>query len=472
VTASTPTRTEAVDLVRPEPPTALDTGHGGCRHDRERKVRRHERWGVSPGRLDRDRLHVASIVAANAVPLGVLLAGGRLVVVAAVLYWLEAGVRMGRGLVAGLFAAYRETEGVRTALELTLTLPAGADFESMRGSFDLGDRLPPVNACNLRLFATYLPVVLALLLPGCFAVGLSADDVLFGPVGTPVVLVGGLCLVARHWLGLSRTYLATGAHEETSNHAMLPTLRLAAVTAVLTPLLVWLVTAPYPEGLLDGRTPAAVRSNFALLLLVVGAVKLALELRNHRRSRARRFESDGSDTVRAEVFGRFTATAATPPAPVASPSGTPWTVLDTHRGRLRLRSLGFSLILAPLTVGAGATVGFLVWVFFGTAAGVGVGALVVALFVSFEFVGVELDGGAVEYRVYEGGLVAYDRRLDAAQWRVDAGAVTDYTVSASIWDRLLPGATVRLRTATDTHRFTVRSPTATRRALARLVGPG
>ncbi|RYJ08276.1 hypothetical protein ELS19_17115 [Halogeometricum borinquense] len=71
------------------------------------------------------------------------------------------------------------------------------------------------------------------------------------------------------------------------------------------------------------------------------------------------------------------------------------------------------------------------------------------------FVGIahfELVFGAMEYRLYDDELVAYDRRLDTIQWRVPLDAVRDTTVEEGLFESppTTEVATVMLNRTDDT----------------------
>ena len=67
------------------------------------------------------------------------------------------------------------------------------------------------------------------------------------------------------------------------------------------------------------------------------------------------------------------------------------------------------------------------------AAVVGACIAVVVSFVSMGIAHFELAFGAMEYRLYDDELVAYDARLDAVQWRVPLEAVRTVSVERGLW---------------------------------------
>ncbi len=71
-----------------------------------------------------------------------------------------------------------------------------------------------------------------------------------------------------------------------------------------------------------------------------------------------------------------------------------------------------------------------------TAAVVGIGGALVGVVISFVLAGIvhfELAFGAMEYRLYDDELVAYDTRLDAVQWRVPLDAIRNVSVERGFW---------------------------------------
>jgi len=71
-----------------------------------------------------------------------------------------------------------------------------------------------------------------------------------------------------------------------------------------------------------------------------------------------------------------------------------------------------------------------------TALLIGGGGTTVAVGGAFVLSGVahfELAFGAMEYRLYDAELVAYDTRLDAVQWRTPVASIHDVTVADGVW---------------------------------------
>ncbi|WP_128478994.1 hypothetical protein [Halorussus pelagicus] len=82
-------------------------------------------------------------------------------------------------------------------------------------------------------------------------------------------------------------------------------------------------------------------------------------------------------------------------------------------------------------------VGFVAGSALGPTAGVvGTGVALVAAVAGFVSMGIahfELAFGAMEYRLYDDELVAYDARLDAVQWRVPLEAIRTVSVEQGLW---------------------------------------
>ncbi|WP_254523477.1 hypothetical protein [Natrinema caseinilyticum] len=71
-----------------------------------------------------------------------------------------------------------------------------------------------------------------------------------------------------------------------------------------------------------------------------------------------------------------------------------------------------------------------------TATVVGSGVALVTVVISFVLVGIghfELAFGAMEYRLYEDELIAYDTRLNAVQWRVPLDAIRNVSIERGFW---------------------------------------
>ncbi|WP_254761833.1 hypothetical protein [Natrinema marinum] len=70
------------------------------------------------------------------------------------------------------------------------------------------------------------------------------------------------------------------------------------------------------------------------------------------------------------------------------------------------------------------------------AATVGAGAVLIAVVIGFALAGIahfEVAFGAMEYRLYDDELVAYDTRLDAVQWRAPLDAIRNVSVQRGFW---------------------------------------
>lgn len=146
---------------------------------------------------------------------------------------------------------------------------------------------------------------------------------------------------------------------------------------------------------------------------------------------------------------------------LSAPTGRPLERFRTDRHAVRIAGMIDGLVPRlewdVLNISSRLAAVFLVvagW-FFGSfviglqAATVGAVVALIAVVIGFVFAGIahfELAFGAMEYRLYDDELVAYDTRLEAVQWRVPLDAIQSVSVDRGFWTGPLgtDAATVRL----------------------------
>ncbi|ELZ91435.1 hypothetical protein C440_14014 [Haloferax mucosum ATCC BAA-1512] len=385
--------------------------------------------------------------------LGVELVAAAAVVTAAlplytvtVLYWLDLTASLLRRTCQTLFAAPRETvspTGADLAPESgnsTLSPYEQGLFRFLSpkvGTVSVSGRLPPVALHNVRPFVTLVCLWVAFCLPVA-ALGVSStvfptpvyDEFWSSP--TPVLLAGGALAVAgKHW-ALVRHHART-AWPTAGNVA--PQWRLGVWTAYWLPL--WFLTSLHATGPEVGTLLSVVTA-----LVVVG--RAVREVRPLVGSAERDAPAPPAETARSRIA------AQTPP-----PVGNHHASVRPNRRAVRLagaidslfpfgnaassvrRIEGQYAVALVLLVGV-PLVTREVWEVTSLLLLGGVTAAVLGAFVGLvALVGAvhfELAFGAVEYQLADDALVAYDRRLDAAQWRVPLDAIRDATVERGLFD--------------------------------------
>jgi hypothetical protein len=183
-------------------------------------------------------------------------------------------------------------------------------------------------------------------------------------------------------------------------------------------------------------------------VVLVVAAKVGFELYSYR---SRHVDTEGGrfDEVLDVVFGP--RDTALPRNPVEVPEGTPNETVRVDRRTALVVSVldGLFTLLSRLYVAYGllavlafatyqwGVVGFLVAG--GAIAVVCLPALVLASAAHY------LLGGALEYRRYDDVLVAHDRLLDEAQWRLDRSSVTEVSVVRNVTGRLFGTDALRVK---------------------------
>lgn len=327
-------------------------------------------------------------------------------------YWIESGVAIARGLFQGLFAQREPGDTVVPSLP-------GSSWSEKRGGVSVGP-LPPIYPRNVHVVFSGI-VVLAFFWPlvgGVVAVAAEAGagEVPAGSVGLAVVGVLASNLVA------AVDYVRNERYADCNVRAAIPQRYVFGVFLFGIGGLYALERAAAPPVVFA----AAAAGKLLVDLFVIG------------------FEpSDGLGDWADDPLERQT------------PDGEPVAVFRTDRRSLLARAptlVPLYLIAPPYTVlplAAG-----LVGLAFGLGAGVvAVGVAAAAVTVG-RVVGADVEFGHLEYRVYRDRVVAYDTLLDAPQWELKRTAVDDAAVESSVLDALGGGArTVRLSTFGDDRRL-------------------
>ncbi|AFK18858.1 hypothetical protein E6P09_08730 [Haloferax mediterranei ATCC 33500] len=377
-----------------------------------------------------------------------------------VLSWLDLTTSLVRRTCQTLFAAPRETVSPTGAAPA----PEGGNstlspyeqgffrfFSAKVGSVTVADRLPPVSLHNVRPFVNVVFLSLFFFIPVA-AVGVSSK-VVSSPVfdefwsrPTPLILAAGtLASAAKHGL-LVRNHARS---EWPTAGAVAPRWRFGLWMLYWVPL--WFLTALHATGPEVGD----------LLTLVAGLVVVGRTVRDIR--------SFGDAAGATESTRSSANTTDSASSTVSSlPSGEPCSTIRPNRRAVRLAGAVDSLlpfgnaassfrrvegqyaIAVVLLVGV-PLVGHEVWgitslPLLGAATVATLGAYigVVALIGVVHF---ELAFGALEYRLSDDELVAYDRRLDAVQWCVPLDAIRDATAERALFDS--PPATDAAMVALD-----------------------
>lgn len=356
-----------------------------------------------------------------------------------IVYWLEAVVYVVRCSVESLFAV-RPVDDDYHGLYLLLER-----LREKRGSVRLVGWLPPIFPRNVPfalnggwlLFA--LGTLAALIMLFARPPGTLERGALVGIGGTAVLVVG------RHAATLLES-IRSERYEEHTALSMFSRQRWVAIgiIAFLVPIV----------GVGADRVGLGLTATVALIL----AAKLWYDILDLRTPGGR---PTGENEPRRDE-----------PA-IDVPKTEPLTVVQTDERGIVLDALVLGAILALLP-----PVGFVI-VFSSIAVGLSVGlsagiatlVLLVAARAALEIPIAYLRYGAVEYRVYETAVVAYDTTLDAPQWRLPRRDITDARTGTPFTSKLLSGSfgTVRIDCTDGSSRALslVRNPEAFVRALSR-----
>ncbi|MFD1644655.1 DUF6498-containing protein [Haloarchaeobius litoreus] len=367
------------------------------------------------------RLELAALVVANALPVVGVLALDWTVSTVLVLYWLETGVVLARGAVAGLFA------GRPPATEAGLWAPF-EDLADKRGGIDLPAGLPPVSPGNVPAVVGTLWVLLLLWPLGGVGLAVLGPDRLLaaGTAGTVALALVGIVLANAVDLADA---VRSGRYTDRPVHAAIPRGRILGLLVLL------LAAAAFANPPRD----ATVSGPPLVFVAVVGA-KLLVDLGGL-------LAATGSVPRLSRLVDR--AAESPTPAAVDVPDGEPTDRVRTDATAVRLRGVGLGLVYAVLPPSGLALLAgcFFAWVVAGPPGAVVVGVAVVGGSVLVRVLEQKVLYGHLEYRIYDEGVLAYDRLLDEPQWFVPRHDVVDTRTSDGLLgDRLGYGTGVlRLR---------------------------
>lgn len=367
---------------------------------------------------------LVSVVVTNLIPLGGVLALGWDVAALLVLYWAELGVVFVWTAVKALFAARASHN-----LSLTWKLPLDGLLEK-RGGVSMWS-LPPMYPRNVPVALTLLALMGLVWLPtGVSLLAVGAGDV-FADQGTTVTVAvaAGATFVSRG-VAVWADYLRTGQYRAASAQSVVPEKYVVGLWALM--LSAWLVA--------DAETADAAGIGGGIALVAVVLVKLAAEVYEWAA------DADSASSVGARIFGTADESDDADQMPEL-PGEDPVFRTATNPRAVRFAGLlpGFLLTATNGAVFV-LLVGCFIAAFFSgslwvTAAAVGI----VAVLATGTVAATCLQAGAVEYRVYEDALVAYDRRLRTPQWRVAYGELRGVSVSREpLRSRLFGTNTVKL----------------------------
>ncbi|MFB6228100.1 MAG: DUF6498-containing protein [Halobacteriales archaeon] len=334
-----------------------------------------------------------------------------------VVYWVEAGVALVRGILQGPFARRDPedmTAGQQTVRDTYIPL---SSWDDKRGGVSIGP-LPPIYPRNV---STVLNSAMVTLIFWPIAGGLVIATVgAEFPIGTVLLAVIGV--VAGHTVGLIDYFRNDRYVENTVGSAM---------------------SRRYTIGIfvlgVGGVFVLSRASPPSVLFLIVAVGKLLADLAIAR-AEASNDPVTGWDEESLDE---------------QVPEGEPTAVFEGNRRNLLLRAAGmapFFILIPPyMFVGLAAVVAGL---FGGLVAGVAVFAVGIVVAMLSLAVRTDVERGHLEYHVYPERIVAYDRLLDAPQWSVDRTKIEEASIKPSRLDRIRPGSrTVVVSTYGDDRRF-------------------
>ncbi|QLH77169.1 hypothetical protein HZS55_07615 [Halosimplex rubrum] len=350
-----------------------------------------------------------AVVASNAVAPVVVLALGWSASVLLGVFVLELAAVLWWAAVKVPFAAKRPNNAIDDHRLL------GA-LQAKRGGIDLPGPLPPVYLRNLPTLVTLVVLLAPIELGAAFLMFALADPTITAET-TGQMLLGGVGVFAARGVETAADYFRDGGYRDHSPRSV-----------VLAPF-------KYVFGvgtLLFVAGPSGVDSGAVLALIVAG--KLVYDLRTIQVER---------DPDRRGVFYRLYGSKETEiePEPVVEPDGDPLLRARPSRAVAVADAL-YRGILYTLT----STVVFL----YAVAAFLAVFALrlaavpiaVVVAFGTLRAATRYLRYGPLEYRCYDGVLVAYDTLFDEPQQRIERDDVRSVAVETDLVDRTFDTATV------------------------------
>lgn len=274
--------------------------------------------------------------------------------------------------------------------------------------------LPPVALHNLKpaVMGLFIAAPLTALAVGLTATALDPPFTLRSWPTVGILAAGGLAIIAKHgW-----TFLRFVRSDRPPAEEFLPSLRWVGTLLMALPVVA--VDTIHAGADFD---PSA---GFAAIATVLVVGRIAYATRHDT-------EQAGADSFE-----------------LSAPTGRPVQRFRTDRPAVWIAGMSdgivpriewdvrniFSRLAAIFLVVAGWFFGsFFVGV---TAATVGASIGFIAFAAAFALVGIahfELAFGAMEYRLYDDELVAYDARLDAVQWRVPLDAIKSVSVKRGFW---------------------------------------
>lgn len=371
------------------------------------------------------RLAAFGVVGSNLVPLLGVVALGWSTTALLGIYLIETWAVLLWTVAKTPFAEKRPHNGFEDGSHLL------ASLQEKRGGFRLHRRLPPVYPRNLPVL-----VGLAVLLgpmevvAGLFAFSLSDPQVAVPAVTS--MAAGGVAVFCGRGVEFWTDYLRDAGYRDHSPRslALTPLKHFFGVGALLLGL--GTLTAEAGRLAVDSRT----------VLVVVVAAKTAYDLHGSRIARG-----DGERSLFARLYG--SRRTEIDPIPVETPDGTPRTRATPHSRAVTVDALGRGVVYA-LTVGGVfvypvALLGWLVDPVLGVVAASAVAATFAAARAFERYV----RYATLEYRRYDGAVVAYDTWLDEPQRRLATDAITDVAVSRGPVGRAFDTATVELDAPVD-----------------------
>jgi hypothetical protein len=334
-----------------------------------------------------------------------------------VVYWVEAGVAIARGIVQGSFAR-RDPEDLTAGQQAVRdTYIPLSSWDDKRGGVSIGP-LPPIYPRNISTVLNSAMVTLIFwpIAGGLVIAAVGAEL----PIGTVLLAVVGV--VAGHAIGLINYFRNDRYAENTVGSAM--SRRYTLGIFVLGIGGVYVISRASPPS---------------VLLVIVAVGKLLAELA----------------IARAEASNDTLTGWDEESLDDQIPDVEPTAVFEANRRDLLLRTAGIAplYILIPPYMFAGLAAvpaGLLGGLAVGVATlAVGIVIIVLSLVVRFD-----VERGHLEYHVYPDQIVAYDRLLDAPQWSVSRRKIEAVTSKPSRLDRIRPGSqTVVVSTYGDDRRL-------------------
>jgi hypothetical protein len=372
-----------------------------------------------------------ALLVSNLLPLAGVVALGWNAAALVSLYWFELGIAAVWAVVRALFAGRPSDIEPETLISGPLA--------ARRAAISVPGTALRIRLSTLLVLPIVVPILAAVwLVAGAVTVGVAVDGGLDSAALDSVTLAA-LAIFATEGATTLVDYIYKGAYREHSAQTAVQGVffRIGAVSVggLFAVTLIAAATVG-PDAELSAVAPGAV--GLPLLIGIVG-VKAAFDFAGLYRDRLAALDESSSLEI---------GWAYDPPAddPVEDPlSDAPQRVRPTLRGRLiggitnapRHPGLVYLGILSLLAAGLYALSDRWVLVALLLATSVALPAFFLGLDYWFRY-------GAVEYRVGDGALVAYDRLFDTALWRVEAWDETDLRVERDRLDARLGTATVAI----------------------------